>query len=529
MKKSLFVWAAGLMALAACSNNDDLLNHETPDGKVIVTATLPSDAPDSRVALTEDNTNAGAPTIKVAWEETESFSVIRGTENVTYSKTTEGNTFTGDVHTTTDGTYYGFYPTTTATTISALPYDFSAQTGALDATKTYMYAVNATDGKNYEFKHLTALVKFTLSLPDNVSGVTPSKVVINSDKLIPVGTVDLTSDAVSYAKTGNTGTSITITPSGGTVSLSFYAYVNPMGASNTFVISMDGNDGNYYSGALETSVAIQAGYLYAASVDMIKVEKGDYAMKDGSFMKYEEGETLTDEQKANVRGIVFWTTAETTMEGRTTPAKLTDDVIMAADFPNCTHGLIVSLKDVSTSCPWQSTYDKVASWQDSDSFAAENKDKYKSIASVFGATDPINYILGYQNTKLLKAYNAQCADANKVLPVSSLDEFSEGNPAPAHTTGWFIPSVKELHMLCYKDVDNVWDTYGTDKVDTKNVINTSLNAVAGDSFGGIYNYYWSSTERTEKDYAFGVRFYNANVNSNNKEDSTDYVRAVCAF
>lgn len=525
MKKSLFVWAAGLMALAACSNNDDLLNHETPDGKVTVTATLPSDAPDSRVALTEDNTNAESRTIKVVWETEESFSVIRGTENVTYSKTTEGNTFTGNVHTTTDGTYYGFYPTTTATTISALPYDFSAQTGALDATKTYMYAVNATDDKNYEFKHLTALVKFTLSLPDNVSGVTPSKVVINSDKLIPVGTVNLTNDAVSYTKTGNTGTSITITPSEGTASLDFYAYVNPMEASNTFVISMDGSDDNYYSGTLTTSVAIQAGYLYIAFVDMIKVEKGDYAMKDGSFIKYDAENALTDAQKANVAGIVFWTTADSNTSG-TTPAKLTDDKIMVADFPNCSHGLIVSLKNVSTSCVWQSSYSKVASWQTSD-FMADNKDGYESIASGTSAMDKINYILGYQNTKLLKAYNAKCGNDNKVLPVSSLDDFSASNPAPAHTTGWFIPSVKELYMLCHEDVDDVWNEYATSNVNTKNVIDTSLNAVGGDSFGN--NFYWSSTELADdEDVAFGVYFGNANVVYRHK-DRAGYVRAVCAY
>ena len=95
MKKSLFVWAAALMTLVACNNNDELLNNENPGGKVSVTATLPSDAPDSRVALEEDNTVPNAPTIKVAWEETESFSVIRNGENQTFEKTTTGNTFTG--------------------------------------------------------------------------------------------------------------------------------------------------------------------------------------------------------------------------------------------------------------------------------------------------------------------------------------------------------------------------------------------------------------------------------------------------
>lgn len=48
-----------------------------------------------------------------------------------------------------------------------------------------------------------------------------------------------------------------------------------------------------------------------------------------------------------VVGIVFWTPSETTTESRQTPASLTDDKIMAADHPECTHGLAVALEDIS--------------------------------------------------------------------------------------------------------------------------------------------------------------------------------------
>ena len=536
MKRNLFVWAAGLMVLAACSNNDELLNSENLNGKVIVTATVPGDAPDSRVVLTEDNeTTPGQPTIKVAWETEESFSVIRASENKTYSKNAEGNTFIGDAHTTTGGDYYAFYPANeTATATNAMPYDLSVQTGALDAGKTYMYAKNETDGKNYEFSHLTALVKFTLALPGGTTDVTPTKVVISSEKLQPVGTVDLTGDAVAYTQTANTATSITITPETGQASLSFYAYVNPMTASdsdkNTFVISMDGSDGKYYSGTLETSRSIAANYLYTASVNMISVEKGDYAMADGSFISKDA--TLTDEQKANVRGIVFWTANQETI-ATTTPARLTDDWIMANDFPNCTHGLIVSLKDVSKGTVWQSVSDNIASWQ-TDFFTDTNKNKYKSIASSGLATAPINYILGYQNTKLLKAYNEQCEDAKKVLPVSFLETWKTSNPAPDNTTGWFIPSEKELTLLCGIDVDDVCDYY-FNRIETRNrnamnTILTSLGTDYADPFGD--NYYWSSSQNEGLTYnAFYVDFSNGEAFYTHKFVNSDYyyVRAVCAY
>ena len=536
MKKSLFVWAAALMTLVACNNNDELLNNENPGGKVTVTATLPGGAPDSRVALTEDNTDATAPAIKVAWETEESFSVIRGSENKTYSKNVEGSTFTGNAHTVTDGTYYAFYPTTDAIASNAIPYDLSQQTGTLDEAKTYMYAKNGTDGKNYEFNHLTALVKFTLTLPDDASGVTPSKVVISSDKLLAKSTVDLTGENVVYSTADNTATSIKVT----TTSLTFYAYVNPMTASgedkNKFVISMDGNDGNYYSGTLETSVSINANYLYAATVSMIKVEKGDYAMADGSFIKYDAGVTLTTEQKANVRGIVFWTTAETTTEGRTTPASLTDDEVMAEDFPGCNHGLIVALKDLSYSYVWQGQYHSsgdlyTESVYDNFQKTHDTYKEYEPIVSSASTPEYIvfmNKILGYNNTKVLEAYNSHCKVNDKnnyvVTPIEKLADWKVTYPAPVNTTGWFLPSVKELHMLCYKDVDDVWNTYGNSCIETKAVVNASLEKVGGNQLTASY---WSSTE-SEENYAFLVHFDNAMVQGYYKTYA-QYVRAVCAY
>lgn len=523
------------LVMAACNNNDELLNNENLNGKVTVTATLPSDAPDSRVALTEDNTNPTAPTVKVTWENTESFSVIRGTENKTYSKSTAGNAFTGDAHATSDGTYYAFYPANeSATATNALPYDLSEQTGVLEAAKTYMYAKNETDGKKYGFSHLTALVKFTLTLPEGVTGVTPSNVVICSDKLQPVGTVDLTGDAVAYTASEDAATSITITPT----SLEFYAYVTPMSAGsdnkNTFIISMDGSDGKYYSGTLETSKSIEANNLYAASVKMICVEKGDFAMKNGSFMKYAADMTLTAEQKANVAGIVFWTTADMNPAADAkTPAKLTDDKIMTKDFPNCIHGLIVSLTDVSKATNWQEIPTNIANWQ-TTTFDAADKDQYKSVAGSKnqGDTDPIRYIMGYQNTKILKAYNASLSDdesSNTVLPVSLLETWEATNSAPANTTGWFIPSGKESYMLCYKDVDNFAssDAY----TDTKDVVNASLIKVNGDKFTN--QTYWTSTEQTGtfNNWAYFIDLYYADLGYAMKksESPSRYVRAVCAF
>lgn len=272
---------------------------------------------------------------------------------------------------------------------------------------------------------------------------------------------------------------------------------------------------------------------YEDAIEAVRIKtaaeavKGDYAMVDGTFISKDV--TLTDTEKSNVRGIVFWTANQETT-AITTPAKLTDDEIMKADFPNCTHGLIVSLKNVAGETKWQSTKADIASWQSSD-FTDANKNKYKSIASGKDATAPINYILGYQNTKLLKAYNEQCADVNKVLPVSLLGTWETTNPAPNNTTGWFIPSVKELTLLCGIDVDDVGENNsgGTDTKTAMNTILTSLGGSYADTFDT--SFYWSSSEYTNNTYAFSVHFYQGAVDTNSYKvySSGTCVRAVCAY
>lgn len=246
--------------------------------------------------------------------------------------------------------------------------------------------------------------------------------------------------------------------------------------------------------------------------------KGDFAMADGTFISKDA--TLSDEQIANVRGVVFWTENE---DGNAT---LASDLVMAGDYSNCTHGLIVSVKNIA-SVPWQNTADKVSTFQNNSPIYAPNGSSYKSIVSGTGSTDPVNYILGYQNTQILKAYNEQCTTANKVLPLSKLEEWVEGgNEAPENTTGWYIPSGKELHMLSYKDVDNVGD-YDNAGAETMTEVNRSIAKVNGDQLGSIC---WSSTEYDYAgyDYAFAILFdygflsYDLKIYSSN-------VRAVCAF
>ena len=255
--------------------------------------------------------------------------------------------------------------------------------------------------------------------------------------------------------------------------------------------------------------------------------KGDYAMADGSFISKDA--TLTDEQKANVRGIVFWTTADSNTSG-TTPAKLTDDKIMQTDFPNCTHGLIVALNNISGISIWQSnnTNNLVADWQ-TNTFNASDKSDYSAI------NGSISYISGYQKTKLLKAYNKYCTEngqsGNVVFPVSLLEDWDV--QAPENTTGWYIPSPKELHMLCCKDVDNIFYAHVNGVTpETRDYIDLLLSALSGTSLGS--GHYWSSMEGSivEGENMYGairLRFTDGAPFGYGKDRDAAAIRAICAF
>ena len=230
------------------------------------------------------------------------------------------------------------------------------------------------------------------------------------------------------------------------------------------------------------------------------VKKGDYIYQDGTTsdgglrLIYADGTMVTTPEKpqpknddANpVVGIVLWTPSETTPQtGRNTPARLTDDLIMSDEHPDCTRGLAVALTDAtyngSEIMHWQDSKESVADFQGSDNFSHGSKRNFKSIASGKGAGELINYILGYQNTVVLRAYNTYCQTNDKsdyiVKPVAAIDDFNDTNPAPDNSTGWFLPSPKELHILCYKDVDDIVNNSGTA---TRDIINSSLTAVGGD-------------------------------------------------
>ena len=300
---------------------------------------------------------------------------------------------------------------------------------------------------------------------------------------------------------------------------------------NTTGLTLEGcTIGEWADGGEETVESI------VFKTDLSTAKVGDFITTDGKLLEMTESMTLSEEVKKRIAGVVFWV-PEKKDPNRQTQASLQSDEVMAKAHPNCTHGLAVSLKDVSAEMKWQGgQYEAVLNFQRGDAFnPAYDKSLFKPIASNNGSSHPINFILGYQNTLILRAYNEYCRSTpgkenHVVLPVDALAGFETNNPSPSNSTGWFLPSPKELHILCYKDVDNI-GRYWEDPsyTDTRDIVNKSLIAADGGTFAYNY-YYWSSSEFGGfLSHAFLVNFRNSNVISVSKYYNTYRVRAVCAF
>jgi len=564
-----FLPAALLLAggFAACSSDEELTNEEAP-GVSTLTMRASVAKGDSKVVYEDDDV---ADKTYLYWSDGDAYTLHWETSDEHVYTFTETNAtgesgladfaYTGTLPSIPSGTTIrAFYPAKDDLSASAasVPMDFSTQAGTLEGMDRYnlMEAVHVLGGGetleavNLSFRHAVAIVRLKLT-NEAFKEATVTSVTFRAGGLTSKATYTPGTAAGCGTWAAAPGSTSAVTASGpfsgdanGTVTV-YLALPTGMALSDCGVTAVCG------SKVYETSLGgktLEAGKLYRVTkndmtaspiayiTDPAQARKGDLALDDGTFLanSYFTGGDFsslsTAEQaalKSRLRGIVFWTTADTdlTDADRVTPARLSDDKVMAADFPGCTHGLIVSLTDVSAGTKWQSSPKSVSTWQAGNATYASGSSDYEPIAtSDESKTSQINTILGYQKTKLLRAYNASLV-IGAVLPVSLLDAFSNVNPAPLNTTGWFLPSVKELHMLCYKDVDDVKTVYDPSYTETRESVNGLLETLGKEEISSVY--YRSSSEY-DANNAWEVSFIQARVNNRLKTQEVR-VRAVCAF
>lgn len=564
MKRRIFTYSTFVLLLGLSACTQDGLPTDGVEGTPMTFTATGLDFPEARSRATVDGNWTGVSTVAVKI----------GGEVKDYTVTPSADGLSATL-TSTDPFYW---TRTEPVTVSAWP---KADASSADMPLVVVQADQSGDGfaksdfiaaepqevsigaPSLKFTHRTARLTVTLTPGDGINSVEGAAVKLlglnttngNPSSITPHHVAETAVyDALVAPQSIAQGTTfITVTLNGTTYSYapktagieleagSRYNYTMRVNAKG---LELESVSGGAWTDSNESEDVTSREVLVRYTADEVK--KGDYIYQDGTTsdgglrLIYADGTMVTTPEKpqpiiddANpVVGIVFWTPSETTpQKDRQTPARLTDDKIMSADHPDCIHGLAVALKNAtyngSERMGWQNSFESVATtFQSGENFSHDSKGDFKSIASGSGEYDPMNYILGYQNTVVLRAYNTYCQNNDKsdyiVRPVAAIGNFAKDYPAPTNSTGWFLPSPKELHILCYKDVDNIYNNSG---VETYNIVNSSLTAAGGDHLYG--NWYWSSGEYSSS-YAWGVDLGNGDVLGNVKT-SYNYVRLVFAF
>lgn len=255
----------------------------------------------------------------------------------------------------------------------------------------------------------------------------------------------------------------------------------------------------------QNAISLKKGYYHRLNViyggsGMFEhtLQIGDFFMKDGTLLAKDV--ILTEEQKSNCIGIVFWLGDPT--------AERMGDPALRVECPDCTHGLVTALTSKASQWSVDNATD-VASWITTNSEQIQIPDYCLNINIKSTDAEKKERILGYNNTIVLNKYNAFVSTDKQVIAVSTL--MNNGVTAPDNTSGWFLPSIGELQLLLQN-------------ADVKQVLDTSLKKVNNTTLANT-TFHWSSAEAS---MSMAWRVKNDLVGNGNKT-FTPNVRAILAF
>lgn len=291
-------------------------------------------------------------------------------------------------------------------------------------------------------------------------------------------------------------------------------------SSDERIAVVDGN--GTVTGVARGSVTVTATAGSAEATVAVKVARapqvGDYYYSDGSY----SGSVNSAKE---VIGVVFWVGDPTA-----------DDAALRRDHPACINGLVVAAFPDMNPVPWQSNAAGCGShtgyWVES-----EVGDKYVSPVTAWMQDTRRNVIAGYNNTKALEAFND--APENAQWPVDAIERvraFRSSSPAPAGSSDWFLPGIKELTLLMNDEHDGeVFDFNNVAKDKcciNKAVINASLEKLSGAEVIGRRDWayeFWSSADWNEAQ-AYQVSSLSGGVMGSAKDGRhNQVVRCVLAF
>lgn len=267
------------------------------------------------------------------------------------------------------------------------------------------------------------------------------------------------------------------------------------------------------------------------------LKPGDFYYNDGSHSdgglrrinedgKFEIDPNVTAVGGKTCVGIVYWVGNPCSPNPGSSFSGENYDKLLAHDYPGCTHGLVVSLTE-EANCVWDASYQDVSGWFESNKGSYADYQSLNGWGSSGGLSSLGNTIMGYNNTRVLSAFNS-FHSSTQVL--SDAFVYLSGLPSVVGGSGWYFPSVKELSLMCSGDYSgDIWNIESNESLDNRlkvrNLLNIQFSKVGGSVLQN--GYYCSSSEDRAND-AFIVYFSKGIVGYGNRDDSCP-VRGVLAF
>jgi hypothetical protein len=219
--------------------------------------------------------------------------------------------------------------------------------------------------------------------------------------------------------------------------------------------------------------------------DKADVRKYDYLMKDGTFLRVpsEYLSSLSDSEKENIAGVVFWTKAENAEDcpDLSTDGQLSEDL---------QHGLVVSANAGISEI-----------WNESTN------------STIGGTTYNIEALNGYSNTMVLKKYN----DSNPTYPVLAVSAIANEGKVTG-TSGWYLPSPREGVYL-FGGTTCLYEFFTKDTSEINKYLSNKLEAAI-----------WTSIEYySPSAYVVNILYGSGEFGAALKNKDGIYVRPICAF
>ena len=244
-------------------------------------------------------------------------------------------------------------------------------------------------------------------------------------------------------------------------------------------------------------------------------------MQDGSILPGDEISNLSRDERKSCLGVVFWVGEIDEMHW-TKAGRLKGDRLLMRDHPECVHGMVVAMHDASERAVWaagQGATESAYDWADSfNDFTPGEQADWEEIRKS-------DLYFGYCKSRLMALYGSRHNDTT--FPVyNAIATYAGEHPAPAGSSGWFLPGKNELATLCFgvpKNYTEEGSTYYYENLQMLNKINPQIAMASGNELIGEY---WSSNESGT--VAWRVNLDSPGYGMKPKND-TYKVRAVLAF